>query len=235
MGSKRLPGKAMKLIVGKPLLWHVIHRMSYSTGIDDLVIATSDLDEDDVIEEFCLRNNIKCYRGSSDDVVSRFYEAAQRHHGNVVVRLTADNPLIDPAIVDSTVRTFKRLNKEGTKDNFVESPFYPIGLNVEVLSFGTLRKIHLNSKVADEREHLDLYIYRNRNQFRTVKMKSESRFKKYRLTVDTNEDLKLVRMIFKSLYTGENIFYRRDIVSFLNKNPQLLRINQHVEQFVVDN
>ncbi|HHQ47945.1 MAG TPA: acylneuraminate cytidylyltransferase, partial [Acidobacteria bacterium] len=106
MGSTRLPGKVLMDLAGRPVLGWAVERLRRAGTLDELVVATSDRDGDDPIVVFCERMDVPCYRGSEDDVLDRYYRAARRYHADVVVRVTGDDPLIDPGVVDQVVRAF---------------------------------------------------------------------------------------------------------------------------------
>ena len=165
MGSSRLPGKVLLDIAGKPMLQHVIERTRRARRIDALVVATSREPSDDPIAEFCGGLGVICARGSLHDVLDRFYQAASSQHASRVVRITADCPMIDPALIDETIRLLDEDQEAGRVDfaaNRLPPPFgrsFPIGLDVEVCSFEALRRAWQEAKETFQREHVMPYLY----------------------------------------------------------------------------
>lgn len=229
MGSTRLPGKVMVKIEGKPLLCHVIKRVEDSKQIMQIIVATTNLPEDDIIEAFCNKIGIECYRGSSDDVLDHFYRAALKYGADVVVRITADCPLIDPKIIDKAVGLFLKSDADYLSNTL--KPTYPDGVDVEVFSFKALERAWKEAKLASEREHVTPYIIKNSHIFNLINLKNERDLSSYRWTVDEERDLIFVREIYKRLYRNKNtIFYMEDILSVLNKEPHLVKINEGIKR-----
>jgi spore coat polysaccharide biosynthesis protein SpsF len=230
MGSTRLPGKVMKEIADKPMLWHVVNRLNYSKLIDKVVVATTDNREDNLIEEFCIDNNVNFYRGSQEDVLDRYYQAAKIYKADIIVRITSDCPLIDPVIVDKVVENY--LDHEEKVDyvsNILERT-YPRGMDVEVFSLRVLEIAWQKAKEQYQREHVTPFIYENPDAFNLSCMKNERDLSHLRLTVDEEKDLELVRRIYKNLYKEDNVFHLQDIIKLLKSNPELKEINKIIEQ-----
>ncbi len=165
MGSSRLPGKVLLDIAGKPMLQHVIERTRRARRIDALVVATSSEPSDDPIAEFCSGLKVACARGSLHDVLDRFYQAASSQHAGRVVRITADCPMIDPALIDQTIGLLDEEQDAGRVDfgaNRLPPPFgrsFPIGLDVEVCTFEALQRAWQEAKETFQREHVMPYLY----------------------------------------------------------------------------
>jgi spore coat polysaccharide biosynthesis protein SpsF len=227
MCSTRLPGKVMKDISGKPMLWHVIYRVKYSKLINKIVVATSTNKEDDIIENFCKENRILFYRGDEEDVLKRYYEAAKIYNGNKIVRITSDCPLIDPEIVDIVIKEHLKDGVDYTS-NTIERTF-PRGLDTEVFNFETLERANEMAKEKYQREHVTIFIYENPHLFKIKNVRNFKDLSHLRWTVDEEKDLIFVREIYKRLYKG-NIFFMRDILEVLEKEPDLKRINEMVKQ-----
>lgn len=230
MGSTRLPGKVLKKVLGKPLLEYQIERIRHATLIDDIVIATTTKEADKPIVNLCKKLSILYYRGSEEDVLSRYYEAALKFEADVVVRLTSDCPLIDPIVIDHVIRTF--LNEKDKLDyvsNTIERTF-PRGMDTEVFSFNALEKAFTCAKQSSFREHVTPFIYKNPNDFRLKNVKLNEDYSNYRLTVDTIEDFNLIKRVLASLYVESPVFKLEDLILFLRLNPDLEKINAHVEQ-----
>lgn len=219
MSSTRLPGKVMREVAGKTILGHVIGRLKAATLIDTVVVATTTERSDDVIENWCEENSVPVYRGSLEDVLDRYYEAALSFSAKTVVRITSDCPLIDPELVDSIVGKF--LN--GGFDHVSVGPTYPDGLDAEVFSFASLEKAHREARLASEREHVTPYIWKNPGVFRLSKITCEKDLSKLRWTVDDDKDLTLVTRIYEGM--GAGLFHMDDVLEFLERNPGLSEIN----------
>lgn len=229
-GSTRLKGKIFKEISGRPMLWHVINRLSFSKLIDKIVIATTLDKEDDRTEEFCRANQILFYRGSVDDVLSRYYEAAKLFNASTIIRITSDCPLIDPVIIDKMLTEFT--SKEDICDymsNVVQRTF-PRGLDTEIFSFNTLEKAFNEADTNSDREHVTPYIYSNPNMFKIKSFTGEIDYSFHRWTVDTEEDFKLIETVYNLLYKPDQLFLFEDVIKLFDSNPGLIKINQHIKQ-----
>ncbi len=231
-GSTRLPGKILKEIYHKPILWHVVNRLSYSKQIDKIIVATTDLAEDDQVQEFCEANNFLLYRGSSEDVLSRYYNAAKSFEAKIIVRITSDCPVIDYSIIDRMLEIFiyeTRLNKLDYLSNSLTRTF-PRGLDTEIFSLSTLIKAHQEATEKYEREHVTPYIYNHPDIFALKNFSNEKDYSFHRWTVDTQEDFNLIEKIYKSLYGKNKLFLFEDILKLFEEHHDLIRINQNIQQ-----
>lgn len=230
MASTRLPGKVMKDILGKPMLWHMLKRLKLSKRIDDIVIAIPDTTENDILEDFATNFGFLSYRGSEDDVLSRYYEAAVKAGAGMVVRLTSDCPLIDPMVTDRVISEY--MNSDVDYASNTISRTYPRGLDTEVFSLNALKKAHEAAKRDYEREHVTPYIYQHSDLFRVKSVEANGKLRRpdLRLTVDTEKDLELVREIFKRLYREGETFYISEVIDLLDRYPELVGINIDVKQ-----
>ena len=230
MGSTRLSGKVMKTLCGKTVLNHVIERVKQSTLLDEIIIATTSHDRDDVIEEEAIKNGVKVFRGSEDDVLSRYYFAAKESDLDVVVRMTSDCPLIDPTIIDEIIYFFQN-NDYDIVSNAGSNPSnrtYPRGLDVEIFHFRELENAFKNAAEKYQREHVTPFLYEgSRNIFY---YKHDIDYSIYRWTLDTDEDYKLISEIYKHLYKGQHDFNLKEILELFDKIPELYDINAHIEQ-----
>lgn len=224
MGSTRLPEKVMKNIMGKPMLWHVMNRLRHSKKLQDAIIATTDSKEDEVILEFARKNKIKSYAGSEDDVLDRYYQAAKKYSVKVIVRITADCPLIDPEVVDNLIKQFENGSYDYISNNI--EPTYPNGIDVEVFSFEALRKSWKEARMASEREHVTPYIKKNPDIFLILNVRSKKDYSYMRWSVDKERDLEFVREVYKRLYNKKKTFAMNDVIRLLKKNPELMNINK---------
>ncbi len=221
MGSSRFPGKVLQDLAGHPMLWHVVHRVRGATNIDKVVIATTDRTVDDPIAEFCKREGIGCFRGSEPDVLDRFYQAAKANHADVVVRITADCPLIDPAVIDKVLARFARGDCDYACN--VIRYTYPDGLDTEVFSFAALERAWREADKPSEREHVTPYL--RTDKFRTANVESEFPVSPvdYRWTVDHPADLEFVRKVYAA-FSQNGDFGFRDVFELLKERPDLATI-----------
>lgn len=223
MESTRLPGKVMMDICGKPVLWHVVSRVSQSACIDKIIVATSTEHYDNVIKDFCDTEKIPVFRGSKNDVLDRYYQCALQFKTDVIVRITADCPLHDANVIDRVIHEF---NKGGYDyvTNTIEYT-YPDGLDVEVFSINVLESAWKNANLDSEREHVTPYISNNPTT-KSKNVAAVTKYPLYRLTLDTPEDYNFIIKIFEGL--NNYSFGLDDVVAYLKNNPDLLKINQHI-------
>jgi spore coat polysaccharide biosynthesis protein SpsF len=230
MTSTRLPGKILKEVLGKPLLWYELERLRKITSLDEIVVATTINASDDPVVDLCLALEVSTYRGSECDVLSRYYEAARYYKADVVARFTADCPLIDIKIAGSVLSYYS--------DNIRELDYcaddvpatVPRGMDIEVFPRAVLTEAHNESKLALEREHVTPFIYTRPERYRIWRVRGEAGWAKYRLTVDTAEDFELMETIIKELYPVNTDFGLRDIIKLLEEKPELAKINELVRQ-----
>ncbi len=228
MGSTRLPGKVLKKIDDKPLLAYQIERMKKASFIDELVIATTPYGNEDIIN-LCNELNVSYFIGSEQDVLARYYEAAVRFGADVVVRMTSDCPLIDPAIIDSIIQTY--FNGEYDYVSNTQLRTFPRGMDTEVFSMKLLKEAFENAKLDYEREHVTPYFYLNPNKYNVGQYISEKEnYSHLRLTVDTVEDFELIKIVIEDLYPINPNFDLEMILEKLIKEPDLIKINAHIEQ-----
>lgn len=230
VGSTRLPGKVLKKICGKTVLQHDIERLCRVKNIDDLIIATTELKADDQIVEQCLKLDVKYFRGSEKDVLSRYYLAAKKNQADVVVRVTSDCPLIDPDTVEKIIDCYL-MNQEvyDYVSNTIDRTF-PRGLDAEVFSFASLEKSFISATKEYEREHVTPYIYQHPDEFKTFQYKNEIDYSDYRWTLDTEEDFQVIKKIYEALYEGNQKFGFADILDFVKKNQYINDINKDIRQ-----
>ena len=227
MGSTRLPGKVLADINGRPMLWHVVHRVQSAKSIDHVVVATSVNPADDPVAGYCLDNGYRYFRGSETDVLDRFYQAAKQFKAETVVRITADCPLMDPLVIDKVVKTFL----EGDYDYVTNTLRYtfPDGIDVEVFSFPALKTAWQEAKSSLEREHVTPYL-RNSGRFRICNVENEvdlsNRY--LRWTVDEPCDLEFVRAVYKENGSKGLALSMEDVLKLLDKKADLDQINNGI-------
>ncbi|EKD71451.1 MAG: acylneuraminate cytidylyltransferase [uncultured bacterium] len=233
MGSTRLPGKVMMMLGDKSILTHVITRIRNADLIDDIVIATSTLPQDDVIQKEAKKCNIHCYRGSETDVLTRYYEAAKNHQANVIVRITADCPFLDPFILNDMIIKFKQLLKENKPIDYLSNCLtrsYPRGLDIEIFTIKTLQQTYHQANQDYQREHVTPYIYQNPHLFSLHNYANQLDLSEHRWTLDTKEDFDFISIVYNKLSIKNENFTTNDIISLLQKEPELKSINIHIKQ-----
>ena len=231
MSSRRLPGKVMRKVDNEnTILDCLINQLQSSKEIKNLVIATTEQKEDDVIVEFVKKRAIKYFRGSKKDVLDRYYQCAKKFNFSEIIRITADNPLIDFEIVDMTVKRFKSNNYDYLTTDLAVPGFhrtYPLGYSVEVFTFSALENAWKNAKLPTEREHVTPYFYKNKEIFRQTSLENSEDLSRFRCTVDTKYDLELIQKIY-SIVKKRPILLS-DVIKLLKINPELVKINAHVK------
>ena len=228
MTSTRLPGKVLLSLDGEPMLSRLVERLRRVRRADGLVIATTTNATDDPIAALCAQLGVACHRGSEHDVLSRYADAARLHGADVVVRITSDCPLIDPALVDQLIACYQ----EGDCDYLCNMlpPTWPYGMAVEVFSASALQQAHAEATQASEREHVTPFLYWHPARYRLRNVASPIDLSLHRWTVDTPEDYDLVRRLFEALHPTRPEFTLADVLAAMDAHPDWLHINQHVEQ-----
>lgn len=229
MQSSRLPGKVLKDIAGKPMLEHLITRIKNANLVDSILVATTDDSSDDVIHNFCDEIKIPCFRGHSFDVLDRYYQAAKANQAEIVVRITADCPLVDGKLIDSVVSPFIELDVDFAA-NRLPPPWkrtFPIGLDIEVVKFSALERTWIEAKLPFEREHVLPYLYDEPQRFKTLLIHNDRDFGHKRWTVDTAEDLDLMRSIFEH-FKPRLDFSWREVLKWLNVHPEIESLNKKI-------
>ena len=240
MNSSRLPGKVMKKLGKCSLIECLITRLRKSKYVDNIVVATTKNKSDDKIVNFLRKKEINFYRGSEENVNLRLINAAERYRADLIVQLTADNPFVDPKIIDYMLKFYlKNINKIDYLTNCgfgnYSNSYVPLGFNTQIFKYKDLKKNYKYCNRKDLKEHPSLYFYREGK--RKYKLKNLSLPKKYktnlkiRLTIDTHKDLRLARIVFKHLYKIKSIsFGLEDVINFFKKNKSFLKINKNTIQ-----
>jgi spore coat polysaccharide biosynthesis protein SpsF len=230
MSSTRLPGKVLKVVEGRTILERMVERVKRARSVDETLVATTVDDSDEPIVELCQKTGIAWYRGSLQDVLDRYYQAALLHHGDIVVRLTGDCPLMDPDLIDDVVNAMK-MEKADFACNRLPPPMsrtFPIGLDVEACTFAALERAWKEATEKHEREHVLPYLYDVPGRFKVVQLNHTEDLGKMRWTLDTPEDLELLKQIY-ARFNGRNDFSWLDVLALFTKEPQLAEINSQVQ------
>jgi len=227
-GSSRLPNKIFASIINKPLIWHIYNRLTFSKFLQEIIIATSVNPADDKIQNWAIENNIKYYRGSELDVLSRFYETAKQFNLDYIVRITADDPFKDPILIDKGIELILE-----NKLNFVcnnNPPTFPEGLDVEVFDFQSLKLANSLSNSQFEREHVTQYFYRNPTAFKTLNFSSIENNSHLRWTIDRLNDLQMATFVYEKLYSEKKVFLYSDILDLITHYPEINNMNFNNER-----
>lgn len=228
MTSTRLPGKVLLPLAGEPMLTRLVERLRRVKRTQEIVIATTTNATDDPIASLCAQLGAPCYRGSEHDVLSRYSEAAHAYAADVVVRITSDCPLIDPALVDQAIATYQAGGCDYVSNML--PPTWPYGMAVEVFSATALHQAHTEATQASEREHVTPFIYWHPECYRLHNITSPIDLSQHRWTVDTPEDYVLVSKLFEHLYPDQPEFTLHQILALIDLHPDWITINQHIRQ-----
>lgn len=252
MNSSRLPGKILADIAGQPMLQRVFLRTSRSATVDETIFATTTDTSDDPVAEYCDLSGIPFTRGSQFDVLDRYYQTAKEAEAFVVVRVTADCPIIDPNLIDDVVNTVLSgvHSADGTQFDFacnrLPPPYhrtYPIGLDVEACTFKILEKAWKDAQEPHHREHAMPYLYEgvelsavsrqlsegiSPRGFRVALLNHTTDFGDYRWTVDTPEDMEFMRQVYAH-FNGRDDFSWKEVLDLVHNEPQLMEINAGVQ------
>jgi spore coat polysaccharide biosynthesis protein SpsF len=231
MGSTRLPGKVLADIAGRPMLARVVERLARAASVNDVVIATTPNDQDLPIVELAESMGIQSCIGDEEDVLARYLTAAEQTGADIVVRVTSDCPLLDPVLVDETVKLYFD-EKAGYAANCCVDYLFPRGSEVEVFSTEALGQIDFLAREPFERAHVTPYFYRHPETFKIAFLEAQGPYRRpdLRVCVDTQEDLDLVRAIYDRLDAEPNDFSILDVIELMDREPALKAINAHIHQ-----
>lgn len=230
LASTRLPRKIMLQACGKSMLELMIERVKRSTKLDKIIIATSTNKQDDEIAKFCKDLKVDCYRGSEDDLLARYKEAADSFNVDVIVRLTSDTPIIDPKTIDNVIEAYLKNNYDFVSNCYPMPRTYPDGTNVEVFSHEILNDANKEAKKPSEREHVTFFMWMQPDRYKIFRVDYQHDISKYRLNLDYEEDYVLLKTIFEELYPKNQIFSMEDVLEWLDKHPDIYKINSKIRQ-----
>jgi spore coat polysaccharide biosynthesis protein SpsF len=224
--SSRLPKKILMRLEGKSILEHIINFSKFSKLSDKIIVATTTNSEDNAVENICNKLDVACFRGSSENVLERFYECSKLFHGDIIVRLTADNPLIDPELVDDVIK--KSIDtKCDYATNMLSNTFPHHGYLAEAMSFNILEQLYNTKKDPLSEEHITYDLRINHTSYHVEHIRAPKSYERpnWRLTLDYQEDFELISKIFSELYDDNSFIKYESVVKFLDENPDLLNIN----------
>jgi spore coat polysaccharide biosynthesis protein SpsF len=229
MGSSRLPGKVLiELAPGRTALECLIDRLTICIPKENIIIATTTAENDKAILDLSARLNIKAFAGSEQNVLQRYYGAAQECNAKNIVRITSDCPLMDSALLVDMLKDFAS-NECDYLSNTIERT-YPRGLDIEILTFKALERAYLEAKSQPELEHVTPYIHQHPKLFKLKHYQQQQDLSFHRWTLDTEEDLELITKIYQELYPRDKNFTTSDILKLFSQNADLMNINAHIEQ-----
>ena len=229
MKSSRLPGKVLKPILGRPMLEMLVERIKRARRIDQVVIATTVSNSDDPIEVLANRLDIKCFRGSEEDVLERVLSAARAYDADIIVEITGDCPLVEAQKIDDMLISYEHMDYDFMANRLDGS--YPPGLGLRIFRRQTLERVDGLTKDPVDHEHVTLYVWEHPDLFTIYHFQNnlDPRFWDMRLTVDNEEDFVLVKTIFEELYPGNPGFGLYDMIHLFDRRPDLLNVNKHIK------
>jgi spore coat polysaccharide biosynthesis protein SpsF len=229
MGSSRLPGKMLMLLAGVPVIQWVYDRASRIDGVQQVLIATTDSNKDDPLATFCKEHDLPVFRGSEDDVLDRYYQAAQTIPSDAIVRITGDCPLLDPVESAKVVALFQQTPDADYASN-IEPPTLPDGLDTEIIRSVTLKRIWRDVNAGPYREHVTYYVRRHPEQFKTTALQHIPDLSQHRWTLDNSEDYTFLNAVANELKQRRQFGHLEEVLAILRDHPELLAINQHLER-----
>jgi spore coat polysaccharide biosynthesis protein SpsF len=230
MGSTRLPGKVLMDLGGATVLERVVSRLRRAKLADEIVVATTVLKKDDALRLECERIRVLYFRGSESDVLDRFYRCADFLSASAVVRITADCPLIDPELVDAAIQAFRDQPCHYASNSLTMT--YPRGLDIEIFTMSALQRAWSEADKPYQREHVTPFLYEHPELFHLLSLTADADYSQYRWTLDTAEDLDLLRVIY-SRFNNHDQFGWREVLRLIEREPRLAQLNAHVLQKAV--
>lgn len=224
-GSSRLPNKVIAKIEDKPMIFYVINRVKKVKSVEQIVLATTQEKNDQVLLEIAKENGIIGFAGDSVDILNRDYECALKVNADPIIRITGDCPLLDPNIVEEMLQFFLKNNYDYISNRII--PTYPDGLDTEIYTLETLQKTALNAKWSSERELVTTYITKNPKNFKIFNYENKTDLSNLRWAVDQEEDLRFVREVYSKMKPKTD-FSMNEMLKLISKNPSLLEINNGI-------
>jgi spore coat polysaccharide biosynthesis protein SpsF len=228
MQASRLPGKVLMAVNGRPIIDYNVERLRRARHIDEVIIATTSEPADDAIAAFCAEHGIRCFRGSEADVLDRLYHCVRAFGLDVMARLTADNPLIDPAVVDGVIEVYLADPERWDYVSNNHPPTWQDGQEVEILPTPVLETAWQEADKPFQREHGSPFIWDQPRRFRVGNVQREEGdawYHQYRWTLDYAEDFELMKRIYEGLYPAKPTFSTDDLMRWLEEHPEVMRLN----------
>ena len=215
----------MKLDKKHTVLDYLINQLKHSKLLGKIIIATTNLEVDDVIVNFAKKNEIEYFRGESDDVLDRYYQCAKNFSSDNILRITSDNPLVDPTVIDDLIINYQKSSCDYASTNLART--YPFGIDAEIFSFNTLEKTWKNAILPSEREHVSSYMKKNSKIFKQFNLRNKIKVPLVRLTIDREVDLELFRIVISKI--TDRPILMNNILELYNNEPKLFEINSHMD------
>jgi spore coat polysaccharide biosynthesis protein SpsF (cytidylyltransferase family) len=228
MRSLRLPGKVLFRLGDKTVLEGVVERIKKSKLVEETIVATTLKKEDLKIASLCSAKGIRVYRGSEDDVLDRYFQAAKLLKPDHIVRITADCPFIDHKIVDKTIRLHLSKRADYTSNTIKET--FPDGEDVEVFTFKALKATWKNARLRSEREHVTPYMKKHPGTFKIENLECGKDFSQKRWTLDEKKDYEFMKIIYANLHKKNSVFGMDEIIGFINRHPEYEKINRGIKR-----
>jgi spore coat polysaccharide biosynthesis protein SpsF (cytidylyltransferase family) len=226
LGSTRLPGKVLLTLADKTVLEHVIQRALKARSIQEVVVATTQQKENSQVADVAQRCQVKVYRGSENDVLDRYYQAAKLFSLHHIVRITSDCPVIDPQVIDGVINKYFETEADYCSNTITKT--LPDGEDVEVFSFQALERAWREADIPSEREHVTPYLKKHKDLFKIVSCDHDVDLGEKRWSLDREEDYRFLKILFEHLYTQNHYFGMAEILKFLKEHPETEKINSHV-------
>ncbi len=227
-GSKRLPRKVLLPLGDKSEIEHVLLRTAQAKKIDKVILATTENKEDNLVALKCVAAGFEVFRGSENDVLDRYYQAAKKFGAENIIRITGDCPLIDPEVVDKVIDLYEKSGVEYATN--VIPPTFPDGLDTEIFSFDALEKAWRETKMASEREHVTIYLWRHPEIFKQVHLQNDIDLSSHRWCLDNPEDYEFMKQVFEKLYPAKPNFRLNDLLEFIEANPEIGKVNAMISR-----
>ena len=228
MGSKRLPGKALKEHNGFSPLDVLIKRIKKIAEVKKIIIATTKLKEDDIFQKISKKLKVKLFRGKTNNVLDRYYSASKFYKSKNIIRLTSDCPFVETSVIKKLIKIFNTNKFDYVSNTYPLPCTYPDVSYIEIFSFDALKKIKLKAKLPSDKEHFTKYFFKKKKEFKCFRLDYKINLSKYRYTIDIIEDFKL----FMSIVENKNFLNLRmiDIINFIDKNPGLVRYQKNIKR-----
>jgi len=233
MRSTRLPGKVLRQLCGQSVLASVVARVKSAGRLDGIVVATSTLPADDAVAAECKRLNVSSFRGSEEDVLSRYFGAAKMAGAETIVRVTSDCPLFDGVLLDEMLKMFSGAGADYLSNTLKRT--FPRGLDAEIFTSAALMRANRDAIKPHEREHVTPYFCEHPELFRLRSFEGAVDLSAHRWTLDTLEDWHFVEAVYQALYCPPALFTTNDVLKLLKEQPELTMLNVHVEQKPIHN
>ena len=230
MGSSRLPGKVLLPLAGQPLLVRMVERVQRSQLAGTVVVATTTEAADDAVAACCAAHEIACFRGDALDLLDRHYQAARQYRADVVLKIPSDCPLIDPAVIDQVLGVYLENPDQYDFVSNLHPATFPDGNDVEIMRFEALETAWHEARRPLEREHTTPYFWENPDRFRLANVgwaTGQDFSMSHRWTIDYPEDYEFIKAVYEALHPSKPTFGLDDILSLLEKRPDIAQLNAH--------